>query len=60
MKEVWKFFNTLNEFVYICDIQTDELIYINDKTLKTYGFESQEQLQGKNAMRYFITAQRSV
>lgn len=47
MKSIWNFFNKLNEFVYICDIQTDELIYMNDKTLKTYGLQSREQLQGK-------------
>lgn len=47
MKEIWKFFNTLNEFVYICDIQTDELIYMNDRTLRTYGLESREQLSEK-------------
>lgn len=47
MKSIWNFFNTLNEFVYICDIHTDELIYMNYKTLKTYGLESMNQLQGK-------------
>ena len=47
MKKVWQFFNALNEFVYICDLQTDELIYMNDKTLRTYGLESREQMQGK-------------
>lgn len=47
MKKIWNFFNTLNEFVYICDIETDELIYMNDKTLKTYGLESREEMQGK-------------
>ena len=47
MKKVWKFFNTLNEYVYICDLQTDELIYMNDKALRTYGLESREQIKGK-------------
>lgn len=47
MKKIWNFFNTLNEFVYICDLQTDELIYMNDKTLKTYGLKSREEMQGK-------------
>ncbi len=47
MKEIWNFFNTLNEFVYICDIQNDELVYMNNKTLNTYGLESREQLNGK-------------
>lgn len=47
MKKVWKFFDNLDEFVYICDLQTDELIYMNKKTLKTYGLESKSQLQGK-------------
>ena len=47
MKKIWKFFDKLNEFVYICDLQTDELIYMNDKTLKTYGLESREQMKDK-------------
>lgn len=47
MKKIWNFFNTLNEFVYICDLETDELIYMNDKTLKTYGLKSREEMQGK-------------
>ena len=47
MKKVWKFFNTLNEYVYVCDLQTDELIYMNDKTFRTYGLESCEQINGK-------------
>ncbi len=47
MKEIWNFFNTLNEFVYICDIRNDELVYMNNKTLNTYGLESREQLNGK-------------
>ncbi len=47
MKRIWNFFNTLNEFVYICDLETDELIYMNDKTLKTYGLKSREEMQGK-------------
>lgn len=47
MKRIWNFFNTLNEFVYICDLETDELIYMNDRTLKTYGLNSREEMQGK-------------
>lgn len=47
MKKIWNFFNTLNEFVYICDLETDELIYMNDRTLKTYGLKSREEMQGK-------------
>ena len=47
VKKIWNFFNTLNEFVYICDLETDELIYMNDKTLKTYGLKSREEMQGR-------------
>ncbi len=47
MKKIWKFFDKLNEFVYICDLQTDELIYMNDKTIRTYGLESREQMKNK-------------
>ncbi len=47
MKKIWRFFDTMNEYVYICDLQTDELIYMNEKTLKTYGLKSLEEMQGK-------------
>lgn len=53
MKKVWKFFNTLNEYVYICDLQTDELVYMNNKALRTYGLESREQIKGKKCYEIF-------
>lgn len=47
MKKIWRFFDNLNEYVYICDIQTDELIYMNNKALKSYGLDSLADMQGK-------------
>ena len=47
MGKVWEFFDNLNEFVYVTDMDSDELIYMNKKALETYGFHSVEDLVGK-------------
>lgn len=48
MEEIWKFFENMNEFVYVTDMDSNKLVYMNKKTLETYGFHSQEELAGKN------------
>ena len=47
MKKVWEFFETMKEFVYVTDIETNELIYMNRMTREAYGFHSVEELRGK-------------
>lgn len=47
MKNVWEFFENLNEFVYVSDMDTYELIYMNRKMLETCGFRSLEDIAGK-------------
>lgn len=47
MGKIWEFFDTLDELVYVTDISNNELIYMNQKALQTYGFHSLEEISGK-------------
>lgn len=47
MKAIWKFFEEMNEFVYVSDIETNELVYMNKKTRELFGFHSMEEVVGK-------------
>ncbi|MGN0435569.1 MAG: diguanylate cyclase domain-containing protein [Wujia sp.] len=47
MGKIWEFFDNLNEVVYVADIDSHELIYMNKKTLEMYNLHSVEELAGK-------------
>ena len=47
MKKIWEFFENLNEVVYVADVDTHELIYMNKKTLEIYNLHSLDELKGK-------------
>lgn len=47
MEEIWKFFENMNEYVYVADADTHELVYMNKKTRDTYGVHSKEELAGR-------------
>ena len=47
MKKIWEFFENLNEYVYVTDMDSYELVYMNKKTRETYGFRSMEEVAGK-------------
>ena len=47
MSKIWEFFDKMNELVYVSDINSYELIYMNKKALQTYGFRSPEEIVGK-------------
>ncbi|MDE7247556.1 MAG: diguanylate cyclase [Lachnospiraceae bacterium] len=47
MSKIWEFFDTLDEIVYVSDINSHELIYMNQKALRTYGFHSLDEITGK-------------
>lgn len=42
----------MDEFVYMTDMNTNELIYLNKAGLDHYGFSDIDELRGKNVMRY--------
>ena len=46
MEKIWKFFENMDEMVYVADIDSYELVYMNKKMRETYGI-SQEELVGK-------------
>lgn len=47
MGQIWEFFENLNEYVYVSDIETYELIYMNRRMREFYGFRSTQELAGK-------------
>lgn len=47
MDKIWEFFENMNEYVYVTDIDSHELIYMNKKARETYGVQSQEELAGR-------------
>lgn len=47
MKKIWELFENLNEYVYVSDMDSYELIYMNRKLLELHGFHSSKELAGK-------------
>ena len=47
LKNVWSFFQNLDELVYASDIETYELVYMNRKALKAYGLSSMDEIKGR-------------
>ncbi len=46
MSKIWEFFENLEEYVYVADAETHELVYMNKKALRSYGFQSNEEITG--------------
>ena len=47
MQKIWEFFENMNELVYVSDMDTYELLYMNKKAREMYGFKSMEDLAGR-------------
>lgn len=47
MKKIWNFFEKMNEFIYVSDMENYEMIYMNKKLLEICGFHSLEEISGK-------------
>lgn len=47
MSKIWEFFDTMDELVYVSDIDSHELVYMNQKALRTYGFHSLAEISEK-------------
>ena len=47
MERVWEFFDNLGEYVYACDADTYELVYMNKKMLADTGVASIDEVRGK-------------
>lgn len=47
MEKIWEFFENMNEMVYVADIDTHELIYMNKKARDKFQMGTMEELAGK-------------
>ena len=47
LKNVWSFFQNLDELVYASDIETYELVYLNQKALDAFGLKSLDEIKGR-------------
>ena len=52
MKKIWEFFENMNELVYVSDMDTRELIYMNKKARVLYGIDAVEELAGKKCYEF--------
>ena len=48
MNKIWEFFDTMDELVYVSDVDSYELVYMNQKALRTYGYQSLEEIVSRN------------
>ena len=47
MQKIWEFFENMNELVYVSDMDSYELLYMNKKAREMYNFASVEELAGR-------------
>ena len=47
MGKIWEFFEELDEMVYISDVETHELVYMNKHLRNALGYDSSEEYVGK-------------
>lgn len=47
INSICHFFENMNEYVYVMDIETYEMIYMNRKTLEAYGLKSLDEIKGR-------------
>lgn len=47
MSKIWEFFDTMDELVYVSDIDNYDLIYMNKKALRMHGFHSLDDITAK-------------
>ena len=44
---MWEFFEKLDEMVYVSDVDTHELIYMNEHLRNSLGYQNHEEYVGK-------------
>ena len=47
INSICHFFENMNEYVYVTDIETYEMVYMNRKTLEAYGLKSLDEIKGR-------------
>ncbi len=53
MSKIWEFFDNLNELVYVSDMDSYEVIYMNKKMMEQHGIHSLEEVSGKKCYELF-------
>ena len=56
MKKIWEFFENMDECMYVADIDTHELIYMNKKALNIYGFKSVDEVAGNKCYEILLNS----
>jgi len=51
IRRIWE----LNEIVYVADVESHKLVYMNRLARELYGLKSLEDIEGKNATRLYQT-----
>lgn len=51
MRKIWEFYEDLEEIVYVSDIDTYEMVYMNRWARELYGFSSTEDYAGKKCYK---------
>lgn len=54
--DIWKFYEEMNEIVYVSDMDSYELVYMNRKAREMYGIDSIEELEGKKCHELFYNS----
>lgn len=47
LRKIWEFYEEMNEIVYVADLESHELVYMNRLARELYGFLSPEEIKGK-------------
>lgn len=47
IRKIWEFYEELNEIVYVADMDSHELVYMNRMARELYGLQSKEEVKGK-------------
>ncbi len=47
IRRIWEFYEELNEIVYVADVESHELVYMNRLARELYGLQSLEEVKGK-------------
>ncbi|MCI7263255.1 MAG: sensor domain-containing diguanylate cyclase [Clostridiaceae bacterium] len=53
MKKIWEFYENMREIVYVSDLDTDEVIYLNRWGRDLLGYPTQESLAGVHCYELF-------
>jgi diguanylate cyclase (GGDEF)-like protein len=53
MSKIWEFYENLNEIVYVADVNTHDIVYMNRKAMQVYGFQSAAEYQQKKCFEVF-------